>query len=175
MTTLTAVQQEIVDAQQRFAVWTTATRPTPVTGEFLVGFNTTLGYPEYHDGSTWRPFEPSYVTVGYGSVVLIPASSAWTTVRSLTITPRTGRVAIGATLDFDYSENIWADGTARLRVGGQVIRTGQTWSNLKKKYTYDLSHTAVVTPGALITVAVQFQGNTIHETEQVRASLFAYG
>jgi hypothetical protein len=42
------------------ASWTTAGRPTsPATGQ--MGYNTTLGYPEYYDGTTWYQFNQAKI------------------------------------------------------------------------------------------------------------------
>jgi len=51
--------------------WTTGTRPTGITAGTM-GFNTTTGFPEYYDGTTWwqfnsaKTYNASYLIIAGG-------------------------------------------------------------------------------------------------------------
>lgn len=167
VTTLTAVQQEIVDAQQRLAVWTTATRPTPVTGEFLVGFNTTLGVAEYHDGSDWHPFSAPQVTeVASSGGSDSQLTTSYQLYRSATVTPRITSIAVGGHMDFrirsgSVIRNIdlqlrLSDGTTIAELSGaNSPRVEGAEPSDSPFWDRRIFGTLAVTPGAEITVQLR--------------------
>lgn len=154
----------------------TSSRPdNPGLGERY--FDTDLNLSIEWDGSTWRPFEAQYLSLGNGSFIRI--GSSWTTVRTVSFTPRTSRVIAAAIVDVDESsfshDNII---NCRIAIGsnnGPSVDVSIIRGDVARSEPFHVWHSRTVMPSQLVVVKMEADIQHSQESVDLRSTLVLYG